>query len=415
MPKIRQNLFNRAKIASILENISTEKLSDDAAQCRQIIANWYELLREKIPEGKNEISLQDDFLRDFFIRILDYKSISESPSAAHKEWHLYREKKTITDSTRSDAALGFFSPEKDDVRVIVELKSAKTDLDAKQNRKGLNETPVGQAFSYANKSGKNCKWVIVSNYREIRLYRYSPGMAEYEAFFIERLKDEAELKKFLYLLSRKNLINREQDSEIDRLYAANEAEQEKISKEFYSKYKNLRLNIFHHFKERNTNRSELALLEKTQKFLDRFIFVCYCEDLDLLPAQIFRNMIKAVRNPWIFVKISLWDQLKGLFRAIDNGSHAHGISKFDGGLFEFDEILDSELLIEDEIFDELLEISNYDFESDLNVNILGHIFEQSITDIEEIKASIAGKSFDKKKEKEKNTGFIIHLNTLPAI
>lgn len=115
-------------------------------------------------------------------------------------------------------------------------------------------------------------------------------------------------------------------------------------------------------------------------------------------------MMDAARNPNMLVNVTLWDQLKSLFRAIDQGSPSHNINKFNGGLFEYDEMLDGKLIIGDDIFDELAEITNYDFHSELNVNVLGHIFEQSISDIEEIKSSIAGQSFDKKKGKRKKDG-----------
>ncbi len=82
----------------------------------------------------------------------------------------------------------------------------------------------------------------------------------------------------------------------------------------------------------------------------------------------------------------------------------NNINKFNGGLFEYDEILDGKIVIGDEIFSALTEITGYDFDSELNVNILGHIFEQSISDIEEIKASISGESFDKKQGKRKKEG-----------
>ncbi|MCI0470912.1 MAG: N-6 DNA methylase, partial [Candidatus Aminicenantes bacterium] len=62
-------------------------------------------------------------------------------------------------------------------------------------------------------------------------------------------------------------------------------------------------------------------------------------------------------------------------------------SKFDGGLFAKDHELDS-LTIKDSILLKLIDFSDFDFASDLNVNILGHIFEQSLSDIEEIKAQI---------------------------
>ncbi|MDM8543954.1 Eco57I restriction-modification methylase domain-containing protein [Desulfococcaceae bacterium HSG9] len=402
MPKITRHIFNRKKLASILNNLSVEHLADhtDYSDIKLRIDNWRSLIDRKILEGKNEISLQGDFLSDFFGKILGYKSINESPD----RWHLYREKKTVTDATRSDAALGFFTSEKDDVRVIIELKDAKTNLDAKQKRKGAHYTPVEQAFLYSSKFDKKCKWIIVSNYKEIRLYNRNASMNEYESFKIADLSDVAVLKKFLYLLARKNLINKNKDSVTDRLYDSAEVEQEMISKEFYGKYKNLRLHLFEHLKAKNSAFDEAIILEKTQKILDRFIFVCYCEDFGLLPERIFRKMMEAVKNPLIFADVSQWDQLKNLFRAIDKGSPPHHINKFNGGLFEFDEILDGRLNIGDEIFDELAEITDYDFDSELNVNVLGHIFEQSITDIEEIKSSIAGKSFDKKKGKRKKDG-----------
>ncbi|MEI6436727.1 MAG: TaqI-like C-terminal specificity domain-containing protein, partial [Bacteroidota bacterium] len=61
--------------------------------------------------------------------------------------------------------------------------------------------------------------------------------------------------------------------------------------------------------------------------------------------------------------------------------------KFNGGLFRKDDELDN-YTIKDEILLKLINLSEKDFSSDLNVNILGHIFEQSISDIEEIKARI---------------------------
>ena len=60
-------------------------------------------------------------------------------------------------------------------------------LDQRQRRARDTRTPVEQAFGYAPKYGKNCQWVIVSNYKEIRLYR-SNDMTEYQVFFLENLQ-----------------------------------------------------------------------------------------------------------------------------------------------------------------------------------------------------------------------------------
>ena len=82
---------------------------------------------------------------------------------------------------------------------VIELKDANTPLDKKQNRSN-HMTPVEQAFSYANKQGKRCQWVIVSNFVETRLY-HSNSSLEYETFSIINIDEKEQFKRFLYLLN----------------------------------------------------------------------------------------------------------------------------------------------------------------------------------------------------------------------
>ena len=49
-------------------------------------------------------------------------------------------------------------------------------------------------------------------------------------------------------------------------------------------------------------------------------------------------------------------------------------------------------------------LSNYDFASEVSVNILGHIFEHSLTEIESIQAELEGEGIDKSKTKRKKDG-----------
>lgn len=81
-----------------------------------------------------------------------------------------------------------------------------------------------------------------------------------------------------------------------------------------------------------------------------------------------------------------------MFTAIDKGYPQENINRFNGGLFKADDVIDN-LIIRDSILKEILSIERYSFDSDLNVNILGHIFEQSITDLEELKSVINGRKF----------------------
>jgi type I restriction-modification system DNA methylase subunit len=68
---------------------------------------------------------------------------------------------------------------------------------------------------------------------------------------------------------------------------------------------------------------------------------------------------------------------------------ADNIPAYNGGLFYTDELLDN-LKIDDEILiDALLRLSEYDFNTEVDVNILGHIFEHSLSEIEEITAELS--------------------------
>src|SRR5574344_2092234 len=118
-------------------------------------------------------------------------------------------------------------------------------------------------------------------------------------------------------------------------------------------------------------------------------------------------MIKEIREEFInqkFTNYSLYDIYKFYFDAISNGNEKLDIPKYNGGLFATDLLLDS-LIIDDFILDENVQIlSNYDFASEISVNILGHIFEQSLTDLEELQANIDNVNFDKTKSKRKKDG-----------
>jgi hypothetical protein len=217
--------------------------------------------------------------------------------------------------------LGYFTSQNSLVRAVIELKDPNSELDCKQTRFNDNRTPVEQAFSYQHKTGKECRWVIVSNFNEIRLY-HSNSSTEYELFFVSELAKPEKFNQFFYLLNSKNLISKSGESIIDTLYKSNEQDEQDISKEFYSVFKKIRIDLFEHLKANNPNIDEMILLEKTQKLLDRFIFVCFCEDNYLLPEQIFKQIVKNVECSFNFSETKIWNEVRGLFNAINLGSPA---------------------------------------------------------------------------------------------
>lgn len=386
------NLFNQKLL---IQKAQEEINLNDYFEKRKILNNWINSLEKGILSKSKEEEFQGEFLNDIFSLILG----AVNKSSGNDEWNLQRESKTKIDGQKADGVIGFFDVNgKDDVRAVIELKGPTISLDQRQKRSGDTRTPVEQAFNYAPKYGKNCQWVIVSNYKEIRLYR-SNDMTEYEVFFLENLKDDLEFQKFIYILSFEALVGtankKAKALELSEEYQKNQIE---IEKKFYNEYRNIRLHIFENMKENNPETDENTLLEKVQKLLDRFLFICFCEDKGLLEKDFFNNILKKGKDFG-----SIFDIFKVFCNWINLGNPKENISHFNGGLFKNDDVLNS-LNIDDKVFEELKKISDYDFDSDLNVNILGHIFEQSISDIEELKKSISGEEFDQKKSKRKKDG-----------
>ena len=386
------NLFNQ----KLLVQKAQEEINlSDYSEKRKILNNWINSLEKGILSKSKEEEFQGEFLNDIFSFILG----AVNKSSGNDEWNLQRESKTRIDGQKADGVIGFFDINgKDDVRAVIELKGPTISLDQRQKRSGDTRTPVEQAFNYAPKYGKNCQWVIVSNYKEIRLYR-SNDMTEYEVFFLENLKDDLEFQKFIYILSFEALVGtankKAKALELSEEYQKNQIE---IEKKFYNEYRNIRLHIFENMKENNPETDENTLLEKVQKLLDRFLFICFCEDKGLLEKDFFNTILKKGKDFG-----SIFDIFTIFCNWINLGNPKENISHFNGGLFKNDDVLNS-LNIDDKVFEELKKISDYDFDSDLNVNILGHIFEQSISDIEELKKSISGEEFDQKKSKRKKDG-----------
>jgi len=303
----------------------------DLKDRQDVINDWINYIQSGNIDFTKETALQGKFLDDIFSKALGYKSRIKNT----EQWNINQEQLTTIDSKFADGSLGFFSKSKEDVKVVIELKGSNISLDEKQHRHNDTRTPIEQAFSYQHKIGSKCKWIIVSNYKEIRLYNHSSS-TEFEVFNITELGNWEQFKRFYFLLSVENLISITGDSIIDTLYAKNEVEEVNISKQFYLDFKQIRTKLFEHLKQNNPDKPELLLLEKTQKFLDRFIFLSFCEDNRLLPEKTFKQIIETGKRSYAFSETKIWNELKGLFQAINVGSPPHNINKFNGGLFAID-------------------------------------------------------------------------------
>ena len=287
-----------------------------------------------------EEKYQDGFLKDIFENCLGYTLDMTDPS----NFNLEREKKNETDGKKAD---GVIYVDKKIVGVI-ELKA--------QDTKNLDKIEA-QAFNY-HASHSNSKYIIISNFDELRFY--IDKKTAYEKFSLFNL-DYEEFKKLHLLISFESIKN---DIPLKLKEKTSNFEQN-ISKELYKDFSVFRNHLFENIVKNNENIDKSTLLRLTQKLCDRIIFILFAEDRGLLTPNIIKQ-IRERHEQDVFGN-PMYGYYKIYFDAINSGNEKLGIPKYNGGLFSKDEILDS-LIIEDSFLDmEAQKLSNYDFASEISV------------------------------------------------
>ncbi len=373
-------LFHPRILARLM---TTHRFPDDLAQRHaSFIVPWVERLRTGALDEIKETSLHGAFLGGVFGRALGYPAVTDS---AAPEWNLTAEQTVSKSGKTADGALGFFR-QGGFAHVIapIELKAAKQSLDVTLGRK---LTPVQQAWEYANFS-PGCRWIIVSNYRELRLYSRIRTPGEYETFRLEDLAHFDVFKRFYLLFARERLLpaTATDRAPLDEMLVASDKVQAEITAELYREYRDLRKTLFEHLGQVHSNQKPLDLLEHTQKILDRILFVAFAEDRGLIPKNTLDDALsyRDKYNPH-----PIWQNLLTIFRWLDQGNEAQQVPAYNGGLFAPDNDLE-QLEVSDEMCKKLGRIARFDYSDDVSVEVLGHIFEQSITDLEEMRADAGG-------------------------
>lgn len=373
------SLFGKNKLRDIASKLETSSLEDKIA----IVKTWHHDYHNGSLKQDKETSREQAYNQDFFIKILGYR---EKPAVPYS----FEPKATTDKGQLPDAVLSHTDATSDikNIAAVVELKGAAIELDRPQRREG-NMSPVQQGFKYKTQY-RNCPFVIVSNFWEFRLYH--DNQLDYELWTLDDLVDPEDdylkFKTFYTLIHSDNLTTPKGSSKTEDLLSDIRFEQEEIGKKFYKVYRQARLELLRDIYGRNEHiKADIDTgIEKAQKIIDRIVFAAFAEDKGLLPDNTLQRVVKAADSS-VFGG-SLWNTLKGFFEAIDVGSPKLEIPDgYNGGLFKHDPDLNS-LKISDEPLRSVLTLSNYNFNEDLSVTILGHIFEQSISDLEEIKSKV---------------------------
>lgn len=356
-------------------------------------------IQENIKSIKEE-QFQAKFLIQLFVDILGY-TLNPDPN-----YNLTTEFKNEKGAKKADGAL----LKDGKALAVVELKGTKT-KDLERIRQ--------QAFDYkAHQSA--CVYVITSNFEKVRFY--INNAIDYEDFNLFTLRKE-EFALLYLCLHKDNLLNNvplqiKNDSLVS---------EEKITKKLYADYSLFKRELFRDLVKRNMKNEvfraelekedkdravkniKLTIFRKSQKLIDRFLFIFFAEDRGLLPP----NSTLKILEQWDTLKdldtdIPLYNRYKKYFSYLDIGRKrtATGaeIFAYNGGLFKPDPILDSMVISDELLYKYTKKLSNYDFESQVDVNILGHIFENSLNEIESVNAEIEGVKFDKQKTKRKKDG-----------
>lgn len=345
-----------------------QTLPDDHLQA---VAEW----KERIASGdllkQNEKSLHASFAAQIMVKLLGYRLFGEG-----KDYTLAREYRIARGDV--DLALGYFTNDNnkadDQVFAVFEAKGAKTkDLDAIMP--GRHKTPVQQAWEYA-RDAKGCQWVLVTNYTEIRLYHIGETSLVYETFDLANLTDPAEYARFQLCLHADNLLT---GKTLELLRQTHQVGKD-ITDRLYDDYKSLRETLIVNLVQDNPAFKPIELMAPAQKLLDRILFLAFAEDSGLIPEH---SIAQAYQHADPYNPRPVYENFKGLFRAVDKGNPHLNIPAYNGGLFADDLTLDN-LVVSDSLCEAFKELADYDFASEVSVTVLGHIFEQSIADLEEL-------------------------------
>ncbi|MCA4809616.1 N-6 DNA methylase [Empedobacter stercoris] len=336
-------------------------------------------IQENIRNSKEE-QYQEGFLNDLFVNIFGY---TKNPTP---NYNLTTELKNVKDSKKVDGAILINS----NTKAVIELK-------------GMNTTDLSsietQAFGYKN-NHPECTYVITSNFQKIRFY--IDNAIEHLEFDLFNLSFED--FQILYLsLAFENISN----DIPKRIKDESLTEESDITKKLYKDYSTFKRELYQNILEQNPTFEPLLLFKKTQKLIDRFLFLFFAEDRGLLQP----NSVRTIVDRWQKLKdldaySPLIDNYRKYFGYLNTGYTSNDLIVFayNGGLFAPDEVLDK-IEVDDELLKKhTLKIAKYDFASEVDVNILGHIFENSLNELEEVQAEIKGEVVEKTKTKRKKDG-----------
>lgn len=358
-------LFQKNIVKKYLTMLPKEQTDAAWAQYQSYFLN--KEIQTNILHSKEE-QFQEGFLRELFVNILGY-TLNPSP-----DYNLITEQKNETNAKKADGAILL------DGKVIgvIELKDHKTtDLSKIE----------AQAFGYKSQH-VGTRLVVISNFEKLRLY--IDNAVDHREWHLFKLTEDDFRELYLCLA-----WSQVQKGTAIQLKNESVSSEDQITKALYRDYSEFKRVLFADILKQNPvpegndeKEWQLLLFKKTQKLLDRLLFIFFAEDSGLLPP----NLMVQIINQWEQLKDEFdeyqpfYSRVKKYFGYMNTGFQGkqYEIFAYNGGLFKPDEVLDNIRITDELLVEHTKRFSTYDFESDVDVNILGHIFENSLSEIEEV-------------------------------
>ncbi len=400
---------------------------------RKTAKHWIDKIKNK--ELKNETDNYDLFRDEILIKLLGYPPEEIKKNEAYVEF-------SVTDSSEI-------------THVVFEAKGTKTkDLFARQfYGKQELEHPVWQTINDMQRFSPPSKYGICTNYNDFVLLDGKKGVTKCHRFtFTDIENNEEKLREFLGIFSYQKLVI---EKSLVTLYEKSLSVEKNFTEEFYKLFHETRLFLMAAFEEKE-GVTKGQSIHYAQLFLNRIIFIFFAGAKGIVPdSQLLTNRLYAILKSVDFTEHSkkMYAEITELFVSFEKGDTRLEIPVFKGDLFSgelpstvyFSDLKDPDFFSEwrqnsalpksrklnekaqkivnkyknhlNPIVSNLLLMDSFDFNSEVNVDILGHIFEQSIGDLEELRKE--GKTIRKKDgvyyTREDITEFICRNTIIPYL
>ncbi len=375
--RLRHRLILARTLAEESQKMSLRGERHDRAF--EILNRWADLDSQGHLRKKKETSIDGEFLKEVFCDALGYTLSTASPDA-----YTLTRQFSIPGIGSVDGAIGTFGPDGPASPVaVIELKGANADLDHDRSN---GRTSIQQCWDYLN-ALPDCPWGIVSNFETIRLYHRDKTQWAYEEFTLQDMRDPNLFREFYCLFERDGLLTSafSQPPRAVRLLEESDSQRLEVGDKLYAAYSRHR-NALIRYLQGTRDKSRDTAIRIAQKILDRIIFIAFCEQRGLLPDKCLETAY-ATLPPFSKVTNPRWRNFLDLFHAIDKRHESLELKAgYNGGLFRHDPEVD-DLQLDDEWTATFTQIATYDFKDEVNVDVLGHLFERSIGELESLRTN----------------------------